>query len=108
MVVARVLGWLLIAAALVVAAAALALWLGGQNFALVAGQLWYQLDSESLNLTQVLVQRYLHPALWDYVLLPLLQKPAYQALSIAFLCPFVLGIVLVVVFRRRERRRRFG
>jgi hypothetical protein len=108
MVIARILGWILIAVALFVAAVAFALWFGNQNFALVAGQLWYQLDPQSLNLTQVIVQRYLHPALWDYVLLPLLQKPAYQAFPIAFLSPFVLGLVIVLAFRRRERRRRFS
>ena len=57
------------------AAAGIALWIDGQNFALVAGQLWYQLDSESLNETQLVIQHYLHPALWDHLLLPLLQKP---------------------------------
>ena len=108
MIIGRILGWLFIAAALVVAAIALALWLEGQNFALVAGQLWYQIDVDSLNLTQVVVQRYLHPALWDYVLLPLLQRPAYQAIPIAFVVPFSIGVALLVIFRKRERRRRFG
>ena len=108
MIIARILGWLFIAAALVVAATGLALWLQGQNFALVAGQLWYQMDVGSLNLAQVIVQRYLHPALWDYVLLPLLQRPAYQAIPIAFAVPFAIGILLLIVFRRRDRRRRFG
>ncbi len=108
MIVARILGWILVAVALVVAGVALALWLSGQNFALVAGQLWYQFHPSSLNLTQAIVQRYIHPALWDYVLLPILQEPAYKALSIAFLVPFLLGIVFLIVGRKRERRRRFS
>jgi hypothetical protein len=108
MIIARILGWILIAAALIVAAAGIALWIDGQNFALVAGQLWYQIDSDSLNETQLVIQRYLHPVLWDHLLLPLLQKPAYQAVPLAFLVPFALGLALVIGFRRRERRRRFN
>jgi len=108
MVIARILGWILVAAALLVAGLALALWLGNQNFSLVAGQIWYQLDQGSLNFIQTLLQRHLHPALWDYVLLPLLQRPAYEAIPIAFLSPLLLGLALLVIFRRRDHRRRFG
>jgi hypothetical protein len=39
------------------------------------GELWFQLHPFSLNLTQAVVQRYLHPGLWDAVLLPLLFQP---------------------------------
>jgi hypothetical protein len=108
MVIARILGWILIAVALLVAGLALALWLGNQNFSLVVGQIWYQLDQGSLTFAQTLLQRRLHPALWDYMLLPLLQKPAYEAVPIAFLVPFLLGLVLLVAFRKRDRRRRFS
>ena len=108
MIVARILGWILIVLALTVAGIALALWLSGQNFAAVAGQIWYQFHPESLNLTQAIVQRYIHPAVWDYGLLPLLQLPAYKALAIAFLAPFLVGIALLILGRKRDRRRRFG
>ncbi|TVQ35279.1 MAG: hypothetical protein EA356_08320 [Geminicoccaceae bacterium] len=41
----------------------------------VLGELWFNLDPFSLNLTQAVVQRYLHPGLWDAVLLPVLFQP---------------------------------
>ena len=107
MIVARILGWILVAAAIVAAGVAFALWVSGHNFALVAGQLWYQMSPESLRTTQSLLQA-IHPALWDYGLLPLLQSPVYQALSISFFTPFVIGLVLLFAFRNRKRRRRFS
>ena len=107
MIVARILGWILIAAAVVVAGVAFALWLSGHNFALVAGQLWYQMSPDSLRATQALLQA-IHPTLWDYGLLPLLQRPVYQALTISFFAPFILGLILVFAFRQRKRRRRFS
>ena len=107
MIVARILGWILIVAAVVVAGVAFALWLSGHNFALLAGQLWYQMSPDSLRVTQSILLG-IHPFLWDGILLPLLQRPVYQAVAISFFVPFVIGLVLVSVFRRRNRRRRFG
>lgn len=107
MIIARILGWILIVAAIVVAGVALALWLSGFNFAVVAGQLWFQTSPDSLRATQDLLLA-IHPVLWDYGLLPLLQRPVYQALTISFFAPFLLGLILVVAFKRRKRRRRFG
>lgn len=107
MIVARILGWILVAAAIVVAGIAFALWLSGQNFALLAGQIWYQTSPESLSTTQSVLQA-IHPALWDYGLLPLLNRPLYQAITISFFTSFILGLILVFAFRRRRRRRRFS
>lgn len=41
------------------------------------GQAWYSLDSESLNLAQAVVQRYLSANLWDTLVLPLLTLPTW-------------------------------
>ena len=68
----RVLVWLL--AALAAAAAIGAGWALAVG-APVLGELWFRLAPASLNLTQAVVQRYVHPALWDGVLLPLLLQP---------------------------------
>ena len=68
----RILAWVL--ATVAAGAAALAAWALATG-APVLGELWFRLDSSSLNLTQAVVQRYLHPALWDDVLLPLLFQP---------------------------------
>ena len=107
MIVARILGWILVVAALAVAAMGLALRLGGQNFAMVAGQLWYQLDEPSLSRTQDIAQS-IHPALWAHVVLPLLQESTRDALLISFIVPFTLGVALIVLCRRRNKRRRFN
>jgi hypothetical protein len=104
MIVARILGWIFVAAALAIAGTALALWLSGQNFALVAGQLWYQLSPGSLKF----IQNILPGFLWNHGLLPLLQGPVYQALGFGFLGFFLAGVALVALFRRRDRRRRFN
>lgn len=48
------------------------------------GELWFRLDPFSLNLVQAITQRYLHPALWDHLAVPLLLSPAAAvALAIA-------------------------
>ena len=60
------------------------------------GQLWFTLDSGSLNLTQAIVQRYLHPWLWDPALVQLLLWPAW-------VLPGALAIVLFLLCRRRRR-----
>jgi len=109
MIAARILGWILLVAALAIAVTGLVLWIEGQNFAQLAGTLWCGLDDcESLRSVQLALQRYLHPALWTYGLLPLLNKPAYQALFISVLSPAVIGIALLVLGRKRDRRRRFS
>jgi hypothetical protein len=51
------------------------------------GALLFRLDSGFLSLVQAGVQRYLLPMLWDDVLLPVLEAPAFVA-------PAVLGSAL--------------
>jgi uncharacterized membrane protein YwaF len=109
MIAARILGWILLVAALAIAVTGVVLWIEGQNFAQLAGTLWCGLDDcESLRTVQLGLQHYLHPALWTYGLLPLLNKPAYQALLFAVLIPAIIGIALLVLGRKRDHRRRFG
>jgi len=48
------------------------------------GAVLFRLDPGILNLAQAVVQRYLLPMLWDDVLLPVLEAPAFVA-------PAVLG-----------------
>ncbi len=61
------------------------------------GQLWFELDSDSLNLTQAIVQRYLFPQLWDPIILELLLWPAW----VVVMAP---GILLVLLFRSRQSK----
>jgi hypothetical protein len=48
---------------------------------LAAGELWYALDRGSLNLVQAIIQRYVHPALWDLLVANILMWPAWSLLG---------------------------
>jgi hypothetical protein len=60
------------------------------------GVLLFRLDSGLLSLVQAGVQRYLLPMLWDDVLLPVLEAPAFVA-------PAVLGGALAFLGWMRAR-----
>ncbi len=47
------------------------------------GELWFNHLPNSLNLTQAIVQRYLSPALWDIIFVPVLLMPAWKGLAIS-------------------------
>ena len=82
------------------------LWFTGQDLAQPMGRMWFALDSASLNLLQAVVQRYIHPGLWDSVFVPYLLLPAWGALTILFLIFLVLsGLFLGLARRRRSFRR---
>jgi hypothetical protein len=93
---------------LVLGAAALGagvwLWLSGRDLAQAAGQVWYDLDKASLNLVQAVVQRYIHPIVWDSVFVPWLLLPAWRALAVlAIGCVAIGGLLLLATSRRRRR-----
>lgn len=93
----RILGWLLLALALLTAGAeAVASLRAGEWQPLALGQVWYDLDSGSINLMQAVVQRYLHPAIWDPGVIFVLQWPAWL---VAVIPAFIL-----LLFTRRRRR----
>ncbi len=106
MIIGRILGRVLIAAALVYAALAGWLWFAGEDLTAVAGEFWLRLDAASLTRTQAAVQRYLHPGLWDALFVPILARPAWQALGVSILALYVTGALLVRVFRGRRRDKR--
>ncbi len=60
------------------------------------GALLFRLDSGLLSLVQAGVQRYLLPMLWDDVLLPVLEAPAWGV-------PLVLGAALTLFGWMRAR-----
>jgi hypothetical protein len=103
MIVGRVIGWVLLLAGLVVLARDVIGWIDTRVFApIVLGQLWFDLSPGSLNLLQAVIQRYIHPALWDPVITSVLFLWAWAVFV-------VLGVVLLALFRRRNgrwRRRR--
>jgi hypothetical protein len=99
MIVGRVIGWIALLAGAAVLVRDLLVWIDTKHWAPIAlGQLWYQLNRSSLNLTQAVVQRYIHPFLWDPIIVAIL-------LSWAFAVLMVLGVLLLAAFRKRSARR---
>ena len=98
MIVGRLIGWIALLAGAAVLVRDLLVWIDTKHWAPIAlGQLWYQLNRSSLNLVQAGVQRYIHPFLWDPIIVSIL-------LCWAFLVLMGLGALLLVLFRRRARR----
>ena len=66
------------------------------------GETLFRYDPALLNTAQAGIQRYVSPAVWDEVALPLLERPSWLA-------PVALGAVLLVVgapLPLLQRRRR--
>lgn len=59
------------------------------------GQLWFEIDPPSLNMTQAGIQRHVSPWLWDAVVQPLLEMPAW---------PLLGGLALVLLWLRPAAR----
>lgn len=102
--VLRIIGQVFIVLSALLLAFGAWLWFAGNDMAQAAGQLWFTLDSESLNTAQVVVQRYLIADLWDWVIVPVLQRPAWQAVAIVMVFFFVIGVLMVLGSRRRRSR----
>ncbi len=104
MLLGRILGWLLIALALLALGGDGLRWLETGMVAFIAlGEFWARLDPPTYGLLQTIGEDYLPPILWDPGLASLLRWPAVAVLG-------ALGILLLILFRRREtkRRQRFG
>jgi len=91
-IICRILGWLLLALALMaVGAEAVASLRAGAWQPMPLGQFWYDLDRGSLNLMQALVQRYLAPAIWDPGVIAVLQWPTWLIILIPAAIFLLLG-----------------
>jgi hypothetical protein len=100
MVILRAIGWAFIVLGLLVLGRDLWAWGQGGPFRMISGgELWFTLDNASLNLVQAVTQRYVAAALWDPVAVTVLLWPA--ALTLAG-----FGVILVLLFQGRRRRRR--
>ena len=99
MIVGRVIGWMALLAGAAVLVRDLLVWIDTKHWAPIAlGQLWYDLGRSSLNLVQAVTQRYIHPFLWDPIIVSVL-------LCWAFVVLMILGLLLLLAFRRRNARR---
>jgi hypothetical protein len=97
MIVVRLLGLLLAAAAMTIGGIDLGRGWGQGRFTFTAlGKLWYDLHPASLNMAQAGIQRHLTPAIWDPGIVTILTLPAALVLG-------GLGILLLVVPRSRRR-----
>src|ERR1700747_1428961 len=95
--VARLIGWILFLAGLAVLARDAFVWIDTGRWAPIAlGQLWYDFSPSSLNLVQAVVQRYIHPFLWDPIILSVL-------LCWAFAVFMALGLLILALSTRRRR-----
>jgi hypothetical protein len=99
MIVGRLIGWVAFLAGAAVLVRDVLVWIDTKHWApLALGQLWYDLNRSSLNLVQAVVQRYIHPFLWDPIIVSIL-------LCWAFAVLMVFGALLLIVFRSRSPRR---
>ncbi|MDZ7840313.1 MAG: hypothetical protein U5R46_05755 [Gammaproteobacteria bacterium] len=85
---------LLAIAAFTAAAAVLCLLTGSGDVEL--GTLWHGAAPESLNLTQAVTQRYLHPAAWTHGILPVLLMPAAGVFMVTSAIAMVLFVAITM------------
>lgn len=101
MFVGRIIGWLLVAAALVVVGRDLfAWWDRGSYAAISARDLWAQLHPESQLALQPAIQKMtasFYAGAWDTIFVPVLAAPAWLVLVVP-------GVLFLLLFRRRGRR----
>lgn len=98
----RLIGVILIALGLAAAAALAAVFIYPGGLAKQAlGQVWFQFDRDGLNFTQAVVQRKIHPAIWDQGIVQILGWPAWQGLLVVSAFLLIAGLVVIVVTKRR-------
>jgi hypothetical protein len=95
--IGRLIGWIFFLAGLAVLARDAFGWIETKQWRPIAlGQLWYDLDRSSLNLVQAVVQRYIHPFLWDPIIVTVLLWWTFAVLM-------VLGLLILALSGRRTR-----
>lgn len=96
--VVRVIGLLLVAVAVIVAAIEMSRsFESGKWNVIPLGKLWYDLSPGSLNLIQAVTQRYLAPQIWEPGVVTVLTWPAWGVLG-------GLGLVLLILAGLTARR----
>ena len=97
--IGRLIGWIFFLAGLSVLVRDALVWIDTKHWAPIAlGQLWFDLNRSSLNLVQAVVQRYLHPFLWDPIIVTVLLWWAFAVLM-------VLGALILALSGRRAQTR---
>lgn len=80
---------------------------GGETHLRPAGELWFQLDTGSLNLMQAIVERYIWPPLWDPGVVSLLQLPALLIFAVPGLLLVLLCYLPLFGKTKSKRKWRF-
>ena len=83
----RIIGWVLLALALVLVGHEALNALEGEGYNLIAlGELWFHLDqamgTASLNVSQAFIQRYVWAWLWEGIIQNILSAPAWLVLGL--------------------------
>jgi hypothetical protein len=101
LIVLRVVGWLLLLAALLALGWDVFSWIqSGHWHATPTGKAWYEISPASLNLMQAVIERHVWKTLWDPIILTVLLQPLWLVLGLP-------GLLLAFLARSRKRRR-FG
>lgn len=94
---ARFLGLLFLIVAVVAAAIDATKSVMAEGFSTTAlGQAWLAASPDSLGISQVVVQRYLHPSIWDGPIAWILLQPVW----------LVFGVLAILFYWAGSRRRR--
>ncbi len=95
--IGRLIGWIFFLAGLAVLVRDGLVWIDTGHWAPIAlGQLWFDLSRSSINLVQAVVQRYIHPFLWDPIIVSIL-------LCWAFAVLMALGLLILAFSSKRVR-----
>ena len=101
MILLRIIGYLLLFLAIAALGAEILMSVqAGEWVSLAVGDVWAEVDRESIGLVQVGLERYVHPYLFDPILLTVL-------LWTAWLVAGVPALVILLLARRRRQRRMF-
>lgn len=100
MIALRILAWLLIAVAALVAGYDALMWLEtGSYDPRLLGKVWDDIHRDSLLLLEPALVRHVHPFLWEWIAFPLLRTPAAVVALVA-------GLALALLVPKPKRRRR--
>jgi len=101
MILLRIFGYLLLFLAIAALGAEILMSVqAGEWVSLAVGDVWAEIDRESIGLVQVGLERYVHPYLFDPILLNILLWPAWLVAGVP-------AILILLLARRRRQRRMF-
>lgn len=102
MIVCRVLGWILVLAALGAIGYEVFMAVDTGSYRMIAlGQIWYEHHPHSLNTAQAGIQRYVAPWLWEPGIVTILRWPGWLVFGVP-------GILAAALCRKRRRYRLMG